>query len=159
MEMDINQDTLMNPSGQPVTNEEDVPGAGIGEMVKGRDLNALIEEQKELDKTTIDEICKGRKDCLPVFLTRIGENCNRLKCYDFSIMRRWACRFDQQITLSISDLQGNTVFNSAPGNEKESLKGGTVRLISIPQGLNAGQSYNVDIKGPNFPTQRLEGRF
>lgn len=149
----------MTSFGQTVTEPAIVPETEIGEMVKGSDLNALIEEQKELDKTIIDEICKGRKGCLPAVLTRIGENCNRLKCYDFSMMRRWACRFDQQITLSISDLQGNTVFNSAPGNEKESLKGGTVRLISIPQGLNAGQSYNVVIKGPNFPTQNVEGRF
>lgn len=161
MEMDMNQDTLMNPSEQAVTNEGDVPGAEIEAITKKDDLGARVKEQKELNETLINVLCKGRgKDCLPAFLTRIGENCNGGKCSDFSRIKRLACLINQQITVTIRDARGNTVFNSTPGNQEEILNtGGTVRLISIPQGLNAGQSYNVVIEGPNFPTQNVEGRF
>lgn len=159
MEMDMNQDTLMNPSGQPVTNEGGIPGAGIEAITKKEDLEANIKEQKELNETLINGLCKGRgKDCLPAVLTRIGENCNSGKCFDFSKIRRWACIFDQQITITITDLQGNQVLNSPPGNEKERFDG-RLRGIPVPEGLGPGQRYIIDIQSPDFPAQRLEGRF
>lgn len=96
------------------------------------------------------QLCpNGNEDCLPPALSRIGDPCGKGKCYELSRFKRWACRNDLQLRVSIFDAQNNLVFESLNGNEKEQYKrNGAIRLITIPD-MTPGQ-YQINFQTPGM---------
>ncbi|HRF38006.1 MAG TPA: hypothetical protein PK198_04385 [Saprospiraceae bacterium] len=127
--------------------ETDVPITEI-EISKEREV---LEEQMKYERTNAtyinEQLCNGIPNCPPRALSRIGEPCGKGKCYDLSLFKRWACRFELQLKVSIYDAQNNLVFESLPGNEKEKYEGNSgIRIITLPENLAAGQLYRIDFQ-------------
>lgn len=107
-----------------------------------------MEEGLNEDNSAIyssSEPCFSQECLFPVYYmqNRVGDPCKGGKCYEFSLIRRLACRFDAPITVIIRDMQGNVVLESLPGNNKE-LSNGKLRFIDLSS-LNKGQEFRLDI--------------
>jgi hypothetical protein len=112
-------------------------------------LEKQMKEERVNAKSVYEQLCGGTPNCMPLALSRIGDPCGKGKCYDFLLFRRWACRYELPIRISVFDMQNNLVFESLNGNEKEQYKrNGAIRLITIPA-MTPGQ-YQINFQTPGM---------
>lgn len=122
--------------------------AEIGDFDKS--FGEVTDSEEDLNKDNLaisfsDDDCYSA-DCLfPMhYVQRVGDPCKGGKCYDFSLIRRLACRFDTQVNVTIRDIQGNNVPLSSSRGAEEVLSNEKVRYFDLPT-LKPGEDYLLEV--------------